>query len=264
MTPHDLLKPHSIANIDDTSKTSICSSLLASSLHSYPRQENRRIYFDDECIEHLQEYIGLQDYTEKELQKCWYSREDRLKNEHRRSKVLKRMNEGKACEPNMTYRGLEYLTSRGGILLDQRIGACIDSVMDEQDQQWASGIDDFYKIATIASNTTVESKLNALTVALRDEQEAKLAYRQFNDSTDADTISVGNGLVQDSKRTLQGRRRQAPISSSRHRSSAKPREERQQQRHELYYDTSSKHELTKMQDPVEIDWEKYVALKVRK
>lgn len=253
MAPHDLLKPNDIVDTDDTSDTSICSSLVSSQDSS---RQDRKVHFDDQCLEHVREYIGLQDYTEKEHHKCWYSPEDKLKNEHRRFKVLVRMEEGKACKPNMTYRGLDYLTTRGEILLDQTISACVDAVMDEQEQQWENGIDDYDKIAEISSNATIQAKQNALQVALQDEQDAKLAYLEFKDSVDelddnidADNSSVGQFSVEDSPKAHQRRKRHNNSGSGQKRSSSKRGGERHHQQRGIYKKSSSKQVSTKKRDP---------------
>eukprot|EP00934_Nitzschia_sp_Nitz4_P000752 Nitzschia sp. Nitz4//scaffold69_size99277//53799//54683//NITZ4_004633-RA/size99277-processed-gene-0.21-mRNA-1//1//CDS//3329556715//752//frame0 len=151
---------------DESSEGASCSS-----------SQQRTVSFSMVIKRH--EIPALDTYTERELKKCWYSPEDKEKMSRSKDRVVARMERGKAVKGEMTYRGLECWTQKGGKDLDDCIARVVDAVMDEQDRQWAGNCDDWDLIASISQQATVGSAARALEVAKEDTEEAKLAWEQL-------------------------------------------------------------------------------------
>lgn len=129
----------------------------------------------------LFEIMSLEDYSEKEIRRCWYSPEEKEKMNHSKDKLVARMEAGKPLKGDMTYRGLECWTTAGGEELDANIARVVDAVMDEQDRQWAENNDDFELIAKVSSVATSGSAELAREIAVQDEKEAKSAWETMED-----------------------------------------------------------------------------------
>ena len=129
----------------------------------------------------VHEIMGLEEYSEKELRRCWYSPEEKEKMNASKDKIVARLEAGKKPRSDMTYRGLECWTTKGGQKLDENIARSVNSVMDEQDRQWALNCDDWDKIAEVSAAVTVDSGRIAREVALEDEKEAQLVWQSLED-----------------------------------------------------------------------------------
>lgn len=130
------------------------------------------------CLFETRSIMNRCDYTLEEKESCWFTTKDKQSMNKHRIRIIKRMEAGKAPKSRQTYRGLVDLTMEGGERLDTAVGARVDAVMDEQDRQWASGQDDYEKIAGISMQLSEPAKQHAIQVALLDEQDAKLAWDQ--------------------------------------------------------------------------------------
>lgn len=168
------------------------------SLSSNSRKQVRFDWFPN-----VSETISRKDYSEKELKRSYYTNEDLQKMEQRRTKILLRMEASKSPRSNMTYRGLEYLTTRGERKLDISIARCVDAVLNEQDRQWNEGIDDFERLALVSQQVTLLCADEALRIAVQDEVDARIAWEQVS------------GIVSDDEKSTVSRRR----SSSKRRTS---------------------------------------------
>lgn len=161
---------------NDVSESYSSSSSSSSSRSCGPQ---RAIHFSPDIEYH--EIICLEDYTEKELRKCWYSPEEKDKMNRNKDKVVARLEAGKPAKRDMTYQGLHCWTTAGGQALDESIALVVNSVMDEQDRQWAANQDDFERIAEISASVTSHSARAALSTGLSDEMEARLAWEYPGD-----------------------------------------------------------------------------------
>lgn len=139
----------------------------------------RTVTFSDELRFH--EIIGREDYTEKEIRRSWYSAEEKERMIQSKDKMVARLESGKLPKGDMTYRGLECWTVKGGKELDEKIAKVVNAVMDEQDRQWAVNSDDFDLIAAISAKATADSAVIARDLAVQDERDAKLAWESFED-----------------------------------------------------------------------------------
>jgi hypothetical protein len=134
--------------------------------------------------------LSLDDYTKREVTKSWYSEEEKDKITAKINKLVTRMDLGKTCKRKTTYRGLECWTEQGSIKLDQCISRTVDAVMDEQDAQWAAGLDNWNQMAKYSRAVSEESKNRALELAEEDAQEARKAYEAGEEETGSDEEST--------------------------------------------------------------------------
>ena len=93
-----------------------------------------------------------------------------------KDKTVARLEAGKPARGDTTYQGLQCWTAQGGKALDESIALVVNSVMDEQDRQWAANVDDFERIAQVSAAATAHSAKAALETGLNDEMEARLAW----------------------------------------------------------------------------------------
>lgn len=122
--------------------------------------------------------LNLEDYTEKEKKKSWYSDEDKEMMNNKHNKIVKRYESGKKCKTGTTYRGLECWTTEGAVKLDETIARVVDAVMDEQDSQWASGQDNWDRLAEISKMVSKECRKKARALGKEDEAEALQAQKE--------------------------------------------------------------------------------------
>lgn len=135
--------------------------------------------------------LSLDDYTKKELKKCWYTEEDKEKMNKSHNKLVRRYETGKRCKRNMTYRGLECWTDKGAAKLDEAISRTVDAVMDEQDAQWAAGVDNWNRISSLSRAVSKESRNKAREIAEEDRREARFAYETNEEEVGSDEDSTG-------------------------------------------------------------------------
>ena len=152
--------------------------------------ENCKVRFQEAVKRY--EVLSLEDYTERERKKTWYDSEDKEKMQEKHNKMVRRYEKGKKCKQGMTYRGLECWTKEGSVQLDSVIASVVDAVMDEQDDQWASGKDDWKKIAEASRVISKQSRRLARAVAKEDEQEAIEAQKTQEEENVSDTDSKGS------------------------------------------------------------------------
>eukprot|EP00980_Cylindrotheca_fusiformis_P007648 scaffold1605_cov141-Cylindrotheca_fusiformis.AAC.11 len=154
------------------------------------------------------EILCLDDYSERELKKCWYTEEDKAKMSKAHNKLVRRYELGKRCKRNMSYRGLECWTDEGAARLDKAISKTVDAVMDEQDEQWATGVDNWDRISKLARSSSKECRSQARKTGQEDEFEARLAYETFGEDAGSDEDSTGTmHLLVKKKRSARRRRR---------------------------------------------------------
>jgi hypothetical protein len=75
------------------------------------------------------------------------------------------------------------LTTKGEQELDRTIAKCIDTVMDEQENQWDTDDDDWGRLAAATERVTRENVAQALEIAKQDEVDAKLAWDEEEEQT---------------------------------------------------------------------------------
>jgi hypothetical protein len=139
--------------------------------------------------------MTLEEYSDKELRRCWYSPEEKEKMNNSKDKIVARLEAGKKPRVDMTYRGLECWTTAGGQELDENIARSVNAIMDEQDRQWAYNDDDWNKISEISAAVTVESSKVARRVAMKDEKEARMAWEDSDDLSVSSSHSTMSEIV---------------------------------------------------------------------
>ena len=116
--------------------------------------------------------FGLCDYSKAEMKRCWYTEEEIEQAAEERKQVIKRMESGKPeKDSSMTYRGLENWTKEGGMKQNDTVLMCIDSVLDEQELQWALRKQDLDRIAAASQRISIRSIWNSVDVASNDRKE---------------------------------------------------------------------------------------------
>ena len=131
--------------------------------------------------------MSLEDYTDEEKFLCFYSRAEYAKMTERSLKMLQRMEQGKPCKRNDSYRGLEGWTENGSRLLERDIELVLEVVGEEQERQWEQNIYDPEAIAEVCRAMTHTTKLMAIHLALADETEIKDYMGTDNDLEEAMT-----------------------------------------------------------------------------
>ena len=124
-----------------------------------------------------------EDYTVGEIEECWYSQEEKDLMRGRRQKMIARLEAGKPCRLGQTYRGLEPLTAKGVKVTDDAIDKCIKAVMDEQDHQFATNVDNFHRIARLSRIETQDSIDRALKIAKQDAQDVQRMWNSTETTT---------------------------------------------------------------------------------
>jgi hypothetical protein len=166
-----------------------------------------------------QEIPSHEDYSEKELKKCWYTDADKEKMQLTKDKTVARIEKGKPAKGSVPYRGLECWTTVGGELLDQHISIVVAAVMDEQDAQWDADSDDRARIAAVSQAATGHSQEKAYRVAAEDERAALLAWSLHEDASqqsgDDDSL-VSSSSRRSSSSKKKSKAQHSPLKDSLH------------------------------------------------
>jgi hypothetical protein len=173
-----------------------------------------RVRFEEAVKRH--NVLSLDDYTQREMTKSWYSDEEKEKITEKHNTLVRRLELGKKCKRKMTYRGLECWTEQGSVELDKSIARTVDAVMDEQDAQWTAGLDSWSEMAKVSRAVSKESRNRALELAEEDAREARKAYETGEEEpgSDEDSTSAMSRLVKREKKKNRRRHSGSKKSSS--------------------------------------------------
>lgn len=130
------------------------------------------------------------DYSKSEKESCWYSRSELEKLRQQKEKTALRLDSGKKCKRGSSYRGLECCTRKGEREMEKEVYGCIDAVLDEQEVQWRSGVDDIERIADLSRKVSKRSATRALRLAKLDEKEARKEYRRMQRRSSIGIVST--------------------------------------------------------------------------
>ena len=122
--------------------------------------------------------LGRHEYSKAERKQCWYTSKERSKLHQLHTRTIERLENGMKRKRNTSYRGLEYRTVTGDKDLERRRVKCIDSVMDEQEDQWRLGVFDWNRFSRVSQKSSRECTSLAFRMAKRDELEALKVYAQ--------------------------------------------------------------------------------------
>ncbi|KAL3940428.1 MAG: hypothetical protein SGBAC_005036 [Bacillariaceae sp.] len=125
-----------------------------------------------------------EDMTNVEYCLSFYSPDEiaLLNDEH--NETADRMDSGKKAKKSAPYRGLESWTQKGQRDMNARIFSCMDSVLNEQDKQWADDRNSTRRIAKASKSLTKTSRNRALEFAKQDEKEARKVYEEHLEGND--------------------------------------------------------------------------------
>jgi hypothetical protein len=118
----------------------------------------------------LAETLGLDDYSDEEIERCWYGREEYRTMAEDSMNMYKLMAMGKRQTREDCYRGLEKWTEDGRLLLDRDICHAIEVVLDEQERQWDEKCEDEELIAILYQAATQTSNMLAISLGIADER----------------------------------------------------------------------------------------------
>ena len=126
----------------------------------------------------IQDTLHVEDYTQEEIDLCWYQREEYRSMTAQSIEMLKQMEAGMEPDAWDSYRGLETWTDSGKRLLEDDICHSIDVVLDEQDRQWDEDIIDEDIMAEMYHEATESSTQLAFNLAMIDELEVRTELHQ--------------------------------------------------------------------------------------
>lgn len=138
-------------------------------------ESSRRVYFSDSVSGYY--ILNLDEYSEAEITKCWYTRKESKRMQEKHLEIVERMESGKRCKRNASYRGLEDKETQN--IRETAIHSIVDAIMDEQEEQWLADIFDWDRFTEISKELSKESCELALKRAKRDEKEAKKLYKEL-------------------------------------------------------------------------------------
>jgi hypothetical protein len=124
--------------------------------------------------------LSRSEYSLWELQQCFYTSKEKKQHWSHQNKAVTRFEKGKPEANDQVHRGLEPMTDKGYQLIIQMKNKCVDAVMDEQEEQWRSGIVDWVRMAKASQQISNASIVIAIKMAKRDAQQANKAYLQMN------------------------------------------------------------------------------------
>lgn len=120
--------------------------------------------------------IGIDSFSDKEYNKCWYSSEERDKMSIKREKIVVRMDAGKPPKRTQPYRGLECQSQDGYKAFSNQVSCIINAVMNEQDRQWEEDAFDELRISELSRTVSATSVARAFQTGLEDEEDAQYIY----------------------------------------------------------------------------------------
>lgn len=151
--------------------------------HSKTVDQNKAVWFapeDDDVIVLIE---NSADFSESEIERCWYSREEKREMEaqcYREADLFFGSSASSAKKKQkhlLCSRGLETLARETNDLINVVIHACIDAVMDEQEIQWSTSCDDFDRLALASQQVSKRNVDQAIIRAIQDEKEARTIYK---------------------------------------------------------------------------------------
>lgn len=140
----------------------------------------RRVSFgtDQSSLEESHKIICRFDYSQDEIEACWYTPEETHKMHYEQGLLVQWMEESIDCEFNSDCRGLEAQTAIGGRDATLRRYCVVDAVMDEQESQWGNDghLIDWDRFASVSVKASATSKVIAFERAERDHIESWHVY----------------------------------------------------------------------------------------
>ena len=128
--------------------------------------------------------LSLDDYTDDEIDMCWFDRKELKDIQKTNAILIKRMSQGKPPKIGHSYRGLEDMTGQGHKLAEDRYDKALDIVLDFYDGQRMHGINNVdeatEEMASLYASVTKRCKLLAMAMGLQDEIEAELAAKEID------------------------------------------------------------------------------------
>ncbi|KAL3940427.1 MAG: hypothetical protein SGBAC_005035 [Bacillariaceae sp.] len=169
-------------DIDCTAATDSTTVTTETSSECCNAKSQRRISFGPEIWEY--EIPSREDMTEAEYNLSFYSPDEIAFLNEEQNETVDRMDSGKKPKKSSPYRGLEAWTQKGQHNMNQRIFACVDSVLDEQDKQWTDRRNSTRRIAKASKTLTRMSRDIAFKLAKQDEKEARKVYEEHSGEND--------------------------------------------------------------------------------
>lgn len=203
MPPHELscqiddvsLEERSTLSINNFPKDQDCDSVVSPC-------SSRRVSFAAHTEVH--EVMSHEDYTYMERKSSWRTPYEEYQSKFNLDKVVTRIQQGKPCKGDMTYRGLEQYFRSGdqGMHLNSR--EILKAVLNEQNRQRQLESCDPEAIASVSASLSEKCRLRALELAKDDERQVQTLL----DAARSKRQSAPSGL-RSSWWSLRGRRKSA-------------------------------------------------------
>lgn len=168
MPPHELscqiddvsLEDRSTLSINNFAKDEDCDSVVSPCV-------SRSVSFAAQTEVH--EVMSHEDYTYLERKSSWRTPYELYQSKFNMDKVVARIQQGKACKGDMTYRGLEQFTLSGDQGMHLKSRELLKAVLNEQTRQRQLGSCDPEAIASVSTSFSEKCRLRALELARDDE-----------------------------------------------------------------------------------------------
>ena len=166
----------------------MCDSATVSSISSRSsstRAQTKRVWFSAQA--HVQNTISLEEYSDEEYVKAWYSKAEYEQITRSCCKLIKKIDRGDRLSAKQCLRGLETHTHLQALAKAKTRSSAIEAALAEQYRQTREGICDFDTIAHVYHDASANSQLWANVVGLQDQREAENAMDEMEE-LDSDAL----------------------------------------------------------------------------
>jgi hypothetical protein len=186
-------------------------------ISSIPNLDSTNVRFTAQITVH--DIISRDEYTHDEIERCWWTYDERKRLIKKQIKIVDRLEDGKKEKRSSPYRGLEKVAIAGYQDMIHARNRYVDSVMDEQEKQWLAGMEwlDWDRIADLVKDDCSESSEEALVMGRYDERQAQDTYEcviasseHIEDTTETSTEDADE-LTNDGSNKLQRCRSSLPL-----------------------------------------------------
>lgn len=169
-----------------------------------PKKGRRKSIQFADAVE-MHDHLALDQYTRKERAMCWFTpiEVDKMSEERYRTVLmLDMLGSGKRQSADSVARGLEYETLVGNEEKERRRIQCIDSVMDEQEDQWDLELFSWRRFSIVSRKASRDSKVIASMLAKEDELAALAVYCEEYQKSKVFIPSQARGTLREIRRSL--------------------------------------------------------------
>ena len=170
-----VFSPAQLGNISEISDEEIELKCLMSPTPVDPKKPKKSVSFNMRV--RVQHIIHIKDFSPKRVADIWLNKSEYSKSRAEMLATIELMHAEKPLGKDLTSVGLEYKLPAAHERRQQDKHTHLHSVLDEQDQQWSSHIDDAQRIADISRMSAAESRAAARTRGLVIQDKVKAVPR---------------------------------------------------------------------------------------